>query len=57
MKLLPAMFLKLFSHVWLVGSLFILVKLRAAVMTSGKPQCNEMYKNKAASWIKKKKRG
>lgn len=28
----------------------ILVKLRTAVMTSGKAQCNEMYKNKAASW-------
>ena len=37
----------------------ILVKLRTAVMTSGKAQRNEMYKNKAARWIrgrKKKKR-
>lgn len=33
------------------ASPFILIKLRTAVMTSGKPQCNEMYKNKAASWI------
>lgn len=39
------------------ASPFILVKLTTAVMTSGKPQCNEMYKNKAESWIKKKKRG
>lgn len=31
------------------ASPFILVKLRTAVMTSGKPQCNEMYKNKPAS--------
>lgn len=36
------------------ASPFILVKLRTAVITSGKPQCNEMYKNKPASRFKKK---
>lgn len=39
------------------ASPFILIKLRTAVTTSGKPQCNEMYKNKPESWIKKKKEG